>query len=86
MADDTPTGRIPRAVIGRYFNWLFFFDEGWVRGHITELLPPSDLSLRDATWISHLANDSGPIKDLAADMLDCYAAEIGRVTKLRKLA
>jgi hypothetical protein len=80
LADDTPTGRVPRAVIGRYLNWLYFLGEAWVRGHITELLPPSDLSLRDAAWISHLANDSGPIKDLAADMRDCYVAEIGRLS------
>ncbi|MDE2331395.1 MAG: hypothetical protein KGK16_11520, partial [Bradyrhizobium sp.] len=80
LADDTPTGRVPRAVIGRYLNWLCFFGEAWVRGHITELLPPSDLSLRDAAWISHLANDSGPIKDLATDMRDCYVAEIGRLS------
>ncbi|BBC02685.1 MULTISPECIES: hypothetical protein [Bradyrhizobium] len=80
LADDTPTGRIPRAVVGRYLNWLFFFDEAWFRRHITEILPASDLSLRDAGWISHLANDSGPIKDLAADMRDCYVAEINRLS------
>jgi len=79
LADDTPTGRISRSVMGRYLNWLFFFGEAWVRGHIAELFPQSDLSLRDATWISHLANDSGPIKDLATDMRDCYVDEIGRL-------
>jgi hypothetical protein len=75
----SPSGRIPRAIIGRYLTWLFYFGETWVRMHIADLFPAGDITLRDATWFSHLTTDSQPVKELAPDMGDCYVAEIRRL-------
>jgi hypothetical protein len=79
LADHSPAGRIPRAIIGRFLNWLFYFGEDWLRRRMPELLPPNDDVLRAATWLSHLGHDQGPIKDLMAELHTCYAEEIARL-------
>ncbi|OSI78079.1 hypothetical protein [Bradyrhizobium canariense] len=79
LRDVASSGRIPRAIIGRYLTWLFYFGESWVRAHLAELFPAGDVSLRDATWVSHLTTDSQPVKELAPEMRDCYVAEICRL-------
>lgn len=80
LADLTASGRIPRAIMGRYLNWFGFFVEQWLARHMPALFP-DDLSLRDAAWIAHLSADSGPSVALAPIMRDCYATEIGRLGK-----
>jgi hypothetical protein len=79
VRDVASSGRIPRAIIGRYLTWLFYFAESWVRAHIADLFPAGDVVLRDATWVSHLTTDSQPVKELAPEMRDCYVAEIHRL-------
>lgn len=79
LIDRTSSGRIPRAIMGRYLKWLFYFAEPWLWQHIAALFPSDDLSLRDAAWLSHLSADSGPSKDLAPSMRDCYVTEIKRL-------
>lgn len=79
LRDVTSSGRIPRAIIGRYLTWLFYFGEVWVRAHIADLFPTDNIALRDATWVSHLTTDNQPVKELAPAMRDCYAAEIRRL-------
>ena len=79
LADRTSSGRIPRAVMGRYLSWLFYFAEQWLRQHMPALFPSDEVSLRDAAWLAHLSADSGPNSDLAPDMRDCYVAEINRL-------
>ena len=81
LADRTPSGRVPRAIMGRYLNWLAFFGEPWLRQQMPALFPNDNLSLRDATWLAHLSADSGPISGLAPAMRDCYVAEIERLGK-----
>jgi hypothetical protein len=78
LADRTPSGRIPRAIFGRYLGWLYFFAEPWLRKNLQALLPSNDTSLRDAAWLAHLSADRGPINILAAEMRDCYEVEIRR--------
>jgi hypothetical protein len=81
LADRTSSGRIPRAIMGRYLNWLDFFAEQWLVQHMPTLFPGDDLSLRDAAWLAHLSADLGPNVDLAPTMRDCYVTEIGRLGK-----
>jgi hypothetical protein len=81
LADRTSSGRIPRAILGRYLNWFSFFAEPWLRQQMTTLFPGDDLSLRDAAWLAHLSADSGPISGLAQSMRDCYVTEINRLGK-----
>lgn len=79
LADRTSSGRIPRAVLGRYLNWFDYFAKPWLAQHMPALFPDDDLSLRDAAWLAHLSADSGPNSDLAPRMLRCYVAEIARL-------
>jgi hypothetical protein len=79
LADRTSSGRIPRAILGRYLNWLFYFADPWLRQHMPILFPADKLVLRDAAWLAHLSADSGPIQQLTPDMRDCYVTEICRL-------
>jgi hypothetical protein len=78
LADRSPNGRIPRAIMGRYLNWLYYFGEEWLRTNFDSMFPADDLALRDASWLSHLTADRGPINDLAEKMRDCFITEIER--------
>jgi hypothetical protein len=79
LGDRSASGRIPRAILGRYLTWLQFFGQEWLAQHLPLLFPDDDLPLRDAAWYGHLGGDSGPISVLATRMQDCYATEIGRL-------
>lgn len=79
LADRTPSGRIPRAIMGRYLSWLAFFGEAWLRQQMTALFPEDDEPLRDATWLAHLSADSGPMSGFASAMRACYVDEIERL-------
>jgi hypothetical protein len=79
LADRTANGRIPRAVMGRYLAWLYYFGEDWLCANLDVLFPGDDLVLRDASWLSHLSADRGPINELADSLRDCFIAEIERL-------
>jgi hypothetical protein len=79
LADRSPSGRIPRAILGRFLGWLSYFAEPWLRENLQLLLPPNNVSLRDAAWLAHLSADRGPLSAIAAEMKDCYEAEIRRI-------
>jgi hypothetical protein len=79
LTDRTGAGRIPRAMLGRYLQWLQFFAEGWVIRQFASLFPDDDLSRRDAAWLGHLLGDGGPVSSLALRMQACYEAEIDRL-------
>ena len=34
LADRSAEGRVPRAIMGRYLSFLFYFDDEWVRAHM----------------------------------------------------
>lgn len=82
VSDRSSDGRIPRAIIGRHLNWLAYFAESWLSAQLPNLFPNDDLTLRDASWISHLVSDRGPNRDLAVAMRDCYVAEIDRLNEM----
>jgi hypothetical protein len=79
LADRTQAGRIPRAIMGRYLCFLFYFGEDWLRAHIGALFPQDDEALREASWHGHLAHDHQPIMDLVPELRFCIAEEIARL-------
>jgi len=81
LVDVTSRGRIPRAVMGRFLTWLHFFGEDWLRANLKRLFPDDNLVLRDASWLSHLGADRGPVNELAEDLRPCIVTEIGRLGK-----
>jgi hypothetical protein len=80
LADRTPDGRIPRAIMGRYLQILYYNDESWLRAQMPAIFPASDRDLRNAAWYSHLNNDRGPTQDLMPEVRDCYLEEIARLS------
>jgi hypothetical protein len=79
LADVTSSGRIPRAVMGRFLTWFHFFGEDWLRANLKRLFPDDNLMLRDASWLSHLGADRGPVNELAEDLRTCIITEVGRL-------
>src|SRR5262249_10704798 len=63
----------------RYLTWFYYFAEGWLRMNFHLMFPADDLVLRDASWLSHLSADRGPIKELAEKLRGCFVAEIERL-------
>ncbi len=78
LADTGSNGRIVRAILGRYLNWLLYFGEGWVKSNFG-LIFPSDPELADAAWLGHLLSDNHPAKALMAEMTPLYRREIERL-------
>ena len=79
LADRSPGGRIPRAIMGRYLQILHYNDASWLRMQMPALFPADDHDLSDAAWHSHITNDGGPIPDLMPELLDCYLEEATRL-------
>ncbi|MEF2270583.1 hypothetical protein V3C40_27705 [Janthinobacterium sp. LS2A] len=77
LGDCSPNGRIPRSILGRYLNWLFYFGESWLTENIASLFVRSNEQLRRAAWLSHLLHDSGPLGPKLDDLRIDYVNEIG---------
>jgi hypothetical protein len=80
LADASPAGRIPRAVLGRYLRNVNYFGENWLRANMQRLFPPNDPVLRDAAWSGHLLNDAGPLGPVMSDLVQSYEHEISRLS------
>lgn len=80
VADRSPSGRIPRAVLGRYLGSLFYFGPDWTRDHIDEIFPAADDTLRHASWQAHLLHGGHPVRDLYPELQACYSDELLRLT------
>ncbi len=80
LSDRSAAGRIPRAIMGRYLNWLFYVREWWLRAQLSAMFPQNDKSLRRAAWLAHLGFDKGPNKDLLPELRPCYEDEIARLS------
>lgn len=76
LQDRTPSGWIPRAILGRYLTWLFYFGEDWLRRQFAALFPSSEGALAAATWHAHLQNDRGPVSELAVLLHPFYTIHI----------
>jgi hypothetical protein len=79
LRDRAAAGRVPRAIMGRYLCYLFYFGEDWLRAHLDALFPQDDKALRGASWYGHLAHDQQPIPDLVPELHACLAEEIARL-------
>ena len=75
LEDRSPAGWIPRAVLGRYLTWLFFFGEDWLRSHFSTLFPSVSSELAAAAWLGYLQHDK-PASDLAELLYPYYAFHI----------
>ncbi|VVC84267.1 hypothetical protein [Sideroxydans sp. CL21] len=76
LADKSPDGRIPRAILGRYLGYIYYYGKEWLTANIGKIFPSADGSLRNSAWIAHLGHDQGPIKDLMPQLLKCYEDEV----------
>jgi len=76
LSDRSPAGWLPRAVLGRYLTWLFYFGETWLREQIDNLFPSGDINLVASTWLGHLRNDKEPVGGLMDRLHPYYAAHI----------
>lgn len=79
LADETSSGRIPRAVLGRYLQWLFYFGEGWLIERMDSIFPQND-ELRRAAWLGHLLHDGGPRGELLESLQQDYSRSIDELT------
>ncbi len=76
LQDRSPSGWIPRAILGRYLTWVLYFGKDWLHSQMTNLFPPDQRELRDAAWIGHLQNDQHPVGELVTALHSCYAEHI----------
>jgi hypothetical protein len=76
LTDNSISGRVPRAILGRYLTWLDHFGASWLKLHIGQLFPAQDAILRRAAWVPHLTRDRGPDSDLMFALEVCYQEEI----------
>jgi hypothetical protein len=67
--------------MGQHITWFYHFAETWLRANLGSLFPADDLALRDATWLSHLGGDSGPVLALAEHLRDCFITQIERLKR-----
>ncbi len=79
LDDTSASGRIPRAILGRYLRWLLYFGEDWLKPHMSVLFPSNNDELRRAAWSGHLLSDSGPAGELMSQLEQSYADEISRL-------
>lgn len=80
IEDRSPSGRIPRAVLGRYLGWIFYFGPGWTRDNLDQIFPETDGTLRHAAWQGYLLHGGHPVKELYSELKACYADELLRLT------
>jgi hypothetical protein len=78
LADRSPSGRIPYAIMGSYLRYLLYFGEDWLRPRMKALFPVDDNALRQSAWFSYLGYGRGVLVDLVPDLHECYAEEIAR--------
>jgi hypothetical protein len=84
LDDRSPDGRIPRAIIGRWMQWLVFFGKDWLVERLNSIFPADDNGLRLAAWRAHLLSDGGPVRELLPSLLGNYMEEIARMADERQ--
>lgn len=65
LEDRSPAGWIPRAVLGRYLNWLCILGEAWLKEQLDALFPADKPELADAAWLGYIEHSwpTGPLLD-----------------------
>lgn len=79
LDDRSPNARIPRAIIGRWMQWLIYFGKEWLTEHLSVIFPADDDGLRLAAWRAHLLSDGGPVRQLLPNLLGSYMEEVARM-------
>lgn len=75
LEDRSTSGWVPRAVLGRYLTWLFFFGEDWLWLHFEAVFPPAASDLAAAAWFGYVEHDK-PAGELVAQLHPYFAAHI----------
>jgi len=80
LEDKSAAGWIPRAVLGRYLNWLGFFGEQWLRQWFGVLFPSDKPELADAAWLGYIEHGwaVGPLFDLLRPYYILHAQSLGQ--------
>lgn len=76
LTDRSPSGRVPRAVLGKFLTSLFFLDADWLQTQLPAMFPSEQENLREAAWLGHLLSDRHPIAELFDVLRSSYVAEI----------
>jgi hypothetical protein len=76
LADRWASAWIPRAILGRYLRWLFYFGEPWLRDRLSALFPPEENAVRRIAWMAHLQSDDGPLGPLLETLREFYLEQI----------
>jgi hypothetical protein len=65
LEDQSAAGWIPRAVLGRYLNWLCILGEKWLKQKFDALFPSDKPELADAAWLGYMEHSwpVGPLLD-----------------------
>lgn len=84
LSEQSDLGRIPRAIMGRYLNWLGHFGEAWLKEHVLDIFPDTNADFRRAAWLGHLINCDRPTRELIESMLPCYLDEIERLSSAER--
>jgi hypothetical protein len=79
LADHTSSGRIPRSVLGRYLQWLFYFGEAWLTANMDSILQDCNEQPCRAAWLGHLLHDQGPLAEMLPSLRSDYAREIDQL-------
>jgi hypothetical protein len=63
LEDQSAAGWIPRAVLGRYLNWLCILGEAWLKQQFDVLFPADKPDLADAAWLGYIEHSwpTGPL-------------------------
>ena len=81
LADRSPSGQVPRAIVGRYLRVLYHIDPAWLKTQMPNLLPADSAELRRAGWRAHIESDGGPVSVLLPELHACYVDEITRLSE-----
>lgn len=81
LADRSLSGRIPRAILGRYLTWLLHFGADWTYTHIYPIFADTDEPLRQAAWSAFLLHGSHPVREPFPELLACYRVEMTSLTE-----
>ena len=78
LEDTSPTGQIPRTIVGRYLSLLQHCAADWTRQQLTKLLP-ADPHFESALWVGHLMYDPWCAPAWLPSMRRLFEAEIERL-------
>lgn len=80
LEDTSPAGCIPRAVLGRYLDWLGYFGETWLRERFTTLFPSDHPELAAEAWLGYVeyGRPVGPLFDLLHPYYALHAQTLAR--------